>query len=91
MALSKSVPMGNTGVAASYWNIGEKREDPRAETIVVTLYGYPSKTAREADGSEPLMTKTLSVTGEDYKRDMTDKEIYDVLKKTADLDGAKDI
>lgn len=81
MALNKSLPFGKTGATASYWNIGEKHEDVRAKEIRVKMFGYPDESARHAEGADPLFAKDAAIGGADYKRDMTDAEIYGAITK----------
>ncbi len=76
MALSLSVAIGNSGIAASYWRIADGRFDftglPPAQSgepsavdgaLTCTFVGYLDEAAR-ADGNEPVpgASHTLGIT-----------------------------
>lgn len=84
MALNKAIQLGQTGVNANYWKIGEKHEDIRAKTIRVILHGYVSQEASENPEVNPLFAVEHTISGESYKRDMSEKEIYEAISENED-------
>lgn len=92
MALNKSLPVGTTGFTAEYWKIGNVAEDFRSAQCTTSLLGYANKDVRETEGSEPVSSRNLIFTGEEYQPEMTRAQIYDAIKARTDGDfvGATD-
>lgn len=88
MALNKEIKQAND-VGANYWNVGEKHEDIRAKTLRVVMFGYVAKETRDA-GKDPAFGRDLTISGDDYKRDITTADIYDYVKKNELFEGATD-
>lgn len=62
MGLAKELPLGTTGVSATYWRIVKMELDIPSGGCIVHVAGYVDKAGRDA-GKAPLMVKPLSVPG----------------------------
>ena len=87
MALLKSVNT-NYGIDATYWNIASMVENFKSKANSIILHGYLDLDARTND-MQPVITKSLLLTGDEYIQDATRKAVYEKLKTTKFVD-AKD-
>ena len=62
MALSKEIPVGTTGVSASYWRLIGVNLDFVSGEARVTVAGYLNQ-ANAGPGATPLVKKTVVWTG----------------------------
>ncbi len=62
MALLKSIPLGNTGIAAEYWNVSSFSVDFISNITNITMAGYVNQASRLA-GNGPVMTKHIRWVG----------------------------
>lgn len=91
MALQKDIPVGATGVVATYWKITEARFDYGSQFIRVSLAGFLNKTVRDTEGSVPVHSQEVVLSGERYAPEADRAGIYEELKRTPEFDGAVDV
>ena len=89
MALQKTIET-DLGVPATYWHIGAVAEDFKGRGTEVTLYGYASRQARQA-GMQPLSAGKIQFSGEDYVPGADRAELYDLIAKRPEFEGAESI
>lgn len=88
MALGKSIRQ-ETGFDSNYWYIGNIQQDRKARIYTVTLYGYSDE---DKKSNEPIAARVLQVaTGDDFKPDMSIKELYGLVKAHPDWEDAIDL
>ena len=88
MALSHTVET-EFGVTASYWNIGAVQEDFKGKGTQVTMYGYASQEAREAE-KQPLSAAQVTLAGDDYIAGADRTTLYAKIKQRPEFAGATD-
>lgn len=90
MALNKEFTTLVTGVKASYWKIGDKREDFRGRNLRVQMIGYMNAEVRAQENSEGCMFKEIYLGEGEYSADMTRAQIYSAIKGQEEWSGAVD-
>jgi hypothetical protein len=87
MALLKSV---NTafGIDATYWNIASMVENYKSKANSIILHGYLDQDAR-TNNMQPIITKSLLLTDDEYIKDATREAVYLTLK-AKDFANSKD-
>lgn len=88
MGLQVTIPT-EFGVDATYWHIGAVQEDFRGKATEVTLYGYSSHEARQAD-KQPLSAGKVQLAGDDYVAGADRAQLYEIISRRPEFSGAVD-
>jgi len=78
-----------SGGSVSYWNIGAIQEDFKGKGTEITVYGYPTETARRQE-KQPLSAKKFNFAGDEYVAGADRSVYYAKLKQMPDFEGAVD-
>ena len=88
MAITKAKPT-DYGIDADYWNVGSIQEDFKGKGAHVTMYGWASVDARQAN-KQPIAAYTFEISGDLYKADVTRPIVYGLAKTKPEWKGAED-